>query len=162
MWHWFLDLFLFTLLILFMLDMLTFLWVNRCYAFFYHLMILTRGYLIFIDIDNFRNFNNHFGHFTGNKILRKVGLILLVESHFRAFRWGGDELAILLPWSSKAKAKELAERVRLRVERTNIEGLKVTITCAVARYEQIVDNLLLQAKRDNSKNRIIVGAGPES
>jgi len=71
------------------------------------------------------------------------------------FRYGGDELAVLLPWSNKEKALELAERIRQRIERIDIEGLKVTVTCAVARYEQTASNLLKQGK-GGGKNQVIV------
>ena len=155
MWHWFLDLFLLACLILFMVDKLTLLWVKRCYDMFYHLMVCTQGYLIFIDIDDFRNFNNRYGHRVGNKILRKIGCIILTESCCRGFRYGGDELVILLPWSAKDKAIKLAERIRSKVEKADIDNLKVTVTCAIAQYEEIADKLLLQAKSNSHKNRVV-------
>lgn len=155
MWHWLLDFLLIVCLFLFMIDKLTFLWVRRCYDIFYSLVVHTDGYLIFVDIDDFKSFNERFGHRTGDSILRKIGLILLKESHFRGFRYGGDELAILLPWSNKKETYQLAERIRARIEQTNVEGLGVTVTCAVAKYEEVADKLLLQAK-EGSKNKVII------
>jgi len=155
MWHWLIDSFLLVCLAYFMIDKLTFLWVRRCYDIFYSLVVHTGGYLIFVDIDDFKSFNERFGHRTGDSILRKIGLILLRESHFRGFRYGGDELAILLPWSKKEKAGELAERVRLEVEKANIGGLKVTISCAVVRYEEDASAFLRTAKR-NGKNCVVI------
>ncbi len=155
MWHWFLDLLLVACLILFMFDKLTFLWVRRCYDLFYSLVVRTGGYIVFIDIDNFGVFNTKHGHKVGDRILREVGKVLLKKSRLRAFRYGGDELAILLPWSSKEYAARLAQGVRSEVERSNINGLKVTVTCVVARYEEGVKNLLREGK-ENGKNQVIV------
>ena len=153
MWYWIIDVFLLVCLFIFMIDKLTFLWVRRCYDLFYHLMIRTGGHLIFIDIDDFGDFNNQYGHPMGNKILRRIGSILLFESCLRAFRYGGDELVILLPWTTKEKARQLAENIRIRIEQADIEGLGVTVTCAVAKDEETADKLLLQAK-GNGKNKV--------
>jgi len=154
MWHWLLDFLLIVCLFLFMIDKLTFLWVRRCYDIFYSFVVYADGYLIFVDIDDFKSFNERFGHRTGDSILRKIGLILLRESYFRGFRYGGDELVVLLPWSKKKKANELAERVRLEVEKANIGGLGVTVSCAVVRHEEDASEFLRMAKRDG-KNCVV-------
>jgi len=86
MWHWFFDLFCLGLLFSFMVDQLTFLWVRRVYYLVYRLMIWSKGYVIFIDIDNFKKFNDEYGYETGDKVLRRVGVILLTETRLRAFR----------------------------------------------------------------------------
>jgi len=155
MWHWLFDIFLASCLFLFMIDKLTLCWVRRCYDLFYHLMIRTNGYLIFVDIDNFKEFNNQYGHQAGDKTLRKIGFILLSESRLRAFRYGGDELVVLLPWTNKEKAYRLAEKIRVQIEKNNIEELRVTATCVVARTEEAASKLLLQNKKNNNKNKII-------
>lgn len=152
--HWLLDLFLLALLLLFMVDKLTFLWVRRVYDLVYRLMVWSNGHLIFIDIDNFKQFNDRYSHKTGDRILRKIGLILLAESRLRAFRYGGDELAILLPWGNKEKARQIAERVRVKIEKANIWGLGVTVSCAIAKYEEFADKVLKEAK-EKGKNRVI-------
>ena len=158
MWHWLIDIFLITCLFLFMIDKLTLCWVRRCYDLFYRLMVRTNGYLIFVDIDNFKEFNNQYGHQAGDKTLRKIGFILLSESRLRAFRYGGDELVVLLPWTNKKKAYQLAEKIRTKIERTNIEELWVTVTCAVAQNEETASKLLLQSKRggNENKNKVII------
>jgi len=156
MWHWIIDISLFFCLVYFMIDKLTLLWVRRCYDLIYHLMVRSGGCLVLLDVDNFKQFNDRYGHKMGNEILRQLGLIILTESRFRAFRYGGDEFAVLLPWAAKEKAVQLTERIRARVEGINIDGLKVTITCAVAHYEEAADMLLLQAKKSGNKNSTTV------
>ncbi len=121
----------------------------------YHLMIRSKGYIIFIDIDDFKKFNDEYGYETGDKVLRKVGVILLIESRLRAFRWGGEELCILLPWSSKDKAVQLAERVKQRIQEAGLGELKVTVSCGVAKYEEDARRLL-QAAKNNGKNQVLV------
>jgi diguanylate cyclase len=135
-----------------MIDKLTFLWVRRIYDLVYHLMVWRKGYMVFVDLDNFREINNRYGHPLGDKVLRKIGITLLVLSRFRAFRYGGDEFCIL--WSSKEKARQLAEKVRKKIEETDIEGLRITVTCVVAQYEEETSRLLNEAK-EKGKNRVI-------
>jgi diguanylate cyclase (GGDEF)-like protein len=74
--------------------------------------------LAFIDIDYFKQINDKYGHATGDAALRWVSSLLLgcVRDTDRAARYGGDELAVLLPETDAAGARVLAERLRGRVE----------------------------------------------
>lgn len=146
MWHWLLDFLLIVCFFFFMIDKLTLLWVRRCYGLFYSITYRTGGYLIFVDIDNFKKFNDQYGHKTGDKILRKIGKAVLAESRFRGFRYGGDELTVLLPWGNKDKAIRLAHRIRERVERENA-NLGVTVTCVVVKKEEQIQCLIKDAKK---------------
>jgi diguanylate cyclase (GGDEF)-like protein len=73
--------------------------------------------LIMIDIDNFKVFNDQFGHVAGDRALSAVASIL--KHQFRPrdvlVRFGGDEFAILLPEVNEASALSVADRVRLAV-----------------------------------------------
>jgi two-component system cell cycle response regulator len=73
--------------------------------------------LIMIDVDNFKDFNDRFGHIAGDRALSAVSRIL--RSHFRPrdvlIRYGGDEFAVLLPQVGLESALEIAERVRRSV-----------------------------------------------
>lgn len=154
MWHYFFEAVLLAILFYFMLDCLTLLWVRRCYDLAYGLMVRTRGHLIFIDVDDFRQFNTKYGHQTGDRVLRKVGKIIMRESCLRGFRYGGDEFAVLLPWTSEEKALNLAEKLRMAVERANVDGLEVTLTCVVGHYEQEVTEFLRYGKA-SGKNQVV-------
>ena len=69
---------------------------------------------LMIDIDRFKSINDGYGHLAGDNALKEIAH--RVESQIRsmdtAARFGGDELAILLPEASAAEAAKLAERIR--------------------------------------------------
>jgi diguanylate cyclase (GGDEF)-like protein len=73
--------------------------------------------LIMIDVDDFKDFNDRFGHIAGDRALSAVSRILL--KHFRPrdvlVRYGGDEFAVLLPQVGVESAVEIADRVRRSV-----------------------------------------------
>ena len=73
--------------------------------------------LIMIDVDNFKEFNDRFGHIAGDHALSAVAMIL--KKHFRPndilVRYGGDEFAVLLPDVGHDQALTIADRVRQRV-----------------------------------------------
>jgi diguanylate cyclase (GGDEF)-like protein len=73
--------------------------------------------LIMIDIDNFKDFNDRFGHIAGDRALTAVANLL--KEHFRPndilIRYGGDEFAVLLPGVDDEQALTIADRVRQRV-----------------------------------------------
>ena len=68
--------------------------------------------LIILDIDQFKQVNDHFGHQTGDLVLQEVGSKLreLVRNSDHVARIGGDEFAILFPETRRDQARELAER----------------------------------------------------
>lgn len=74
--------------------------------------------LLFIDIDDFKKFNDLYGHWEGDFVLKKIGE--LIKKNIReidmAFRYGGEEFVVLLPETSNKEAIEVAERIRLVIE----------------------------------------------
>jgi len=73
--------------------------------------------LILIDLDFFKDFNDKKGHLAGDKMLAKVGRLMKmsVRNVDMAFRYGGDEFAVLLPQATTDDAFVVAERIRGRV-----------------------------------------------
>lgn len=73
--------------------------------------------LIMIDIDNFKEFNDQFGHIAGDRALSAVAAIL--QHQFRPrdllVRYGGDEFAVLLPEVAEERGMTIADRVRKAV-----------------------------------------------
>ncbi len=73
--------------------------------------------LIMIDVDNFKDFNDKFGHIAGDRALSAVAQLL--KQYFRPndilVRYGGDEFAVLLPGVDDEQALAIADRVRQRV-----------------------------------------------
>lgn len=95
--------------------------------------------LVLIDIDHFKAVNDTHGHLTGDRVLKGVAAIL--RRHARAAdlpaRYGGEELAILLPETDLEGARRLAERVRSAVEAARFRDdaggeVRVTISAGAA------------------------------
>lgn len=70
--------------------------------------------LLLIDIDHFKQYNDQYGHPEGDAALRRVAAQVKksVRSSDMAFRYGGEELAVLLPACPKAQAADVAEKLR--------------------------------------------------
>jgi diguanylate cyclase (GGDEF)-like protein len=80
--------------------------------------------LIMLDLDDFKAYNDIYGHQSGDQALRKLAWLLQrsSRSYDLVARYGGDEFVIILPETSKKMAAEVAERIRGAVEKAAIEG----------------------------------------
>lgn len=99
--------------------------------------------LIFIDIDHFKNINDHHGHLIGSKTLVEMGQLII--KGLRAIdivaRYGGDEFVVVLPQTTPKAAALIAERIRAAVEQNVFlkkegYGFKVTASFGVASYPE--------------------------
>jgi diguanylate cyclase (GGDEF)-like protein len=96
--------------------------------------------LIMMDIDKFKDFNDRYGHQAGDEVLKAVSHIILGNCRDIdiAARYGGEELAIILPETPHYEAMIVAERIRSAVEDTIIEfqsrKLGVSISIGIASY----------------------------
>jgi len=76
-----------------------------------------QGYPIFlalIDVDNFKKYNDQYGHPAGDKLLQDIGKILREctrENVDWCFRFGGDEFALIIPYASREQVEQIAERI---------------------------------------------------
>jgi diguanylate cyclase (GGDEF)-like protein len=79
--------------------------------------------IVLIDLDHFKQVNDTYGHVAGDAALRWVSSVVAqcVRDTDRAARYGGDELAVLLPETDQVGACVLAERIRARVSATGLE-----------------------------------------
>jgi len=94
---------------------------------------------VMIDLDHFKQVNDTFGHLNGDAVLAELASILssgLRESDVCA-RYGGEEFALILPETTEAGARVLAERIRAKVAAATFPGgLKLTISVGVAATEE--------------------------
>ena len=99
--------------------------------------------LVFLDLDEFKRFNDTYGHAHGDEVLRRVALTL--DETFRrggdlVARYGGEEFAVVLPGVDAKRAGLYAERLRRRVWRLAIPNAasrasdRVTISAGVATW----------------------------
>ena len=88
--------------------------------------------LLFFDLDDFKHVNDTMGHLAGDEVLKRVGEIIMLEKRSEDIgaRYGGEELTILLPETSKVDGWLLGERIRQKIEQDEIhyEGKKIKIT----------------------------------
>jgi two-component system cell cycle response regulator len=79
--------------------------------------------LIMLDLDDFKAYNDIYGHQSGDQALRKLAWLLQrsSRSYDLVARYGGDEFVIILPETSKKMAAEVAERIRGAIERAAFE-----------------------------------------
>jgi diguanylate cyclase (GGDEF)-like protein len=91
-----------------------------------------------MDLDRFKNINDNYGHQLGDTILQTVAKIFshsLRRSGDFTARWGGEEFVVLLPNTPLDGALEVAENIRLDVEKMGIpfaeQILKITISIGV-------------------------------
>lgn len=87
---------------------------------------------IFIDIDNFKDINDTFGHNAGDQVLKNISQLLLnkVRRTDIVGRWGGEEFVIILPETDLHMAEELAAKLRVAVFEAKF-SVDHTISCSL-------------------------------
>ena len=134
--------------------------------------------LVMLDIDDFKAVNDRLGHVAGDEVLRAVARTMRVDRRETdlAARYGGEELALILPGADLDGAARAAERIRRAVEELDLplpgpdgESLRVTLSAGVAVFGHgaedapglvaAADDALYQAKR-SGKNRVARADSP--
>jgi diguanylate cyclase (GGDEF)-like protein len=121
--------------------------------------------LILIDVDDFGNYNNNYGHQQGDILLREIGRLLKENTRVIDVvgRYGGEEFIILLPNAKSTEAAPVAERIRAVIEQARFNE-KVTVSIGLVicmdrriRAEELIreaDKSLYEAK-SKGKNTIV-------
>ena len=93
--------------------------------------------LLMMDLDSFKGFNDTYGHPAGDALLQTVAkaIVTATRQNDQAYRYGGDEFALLLIGASRGHAEEVAARVRSAVRETvrgsAVGGFGVNVTASV-------------------------------
>ncbi|MBA7509287.1 Diguanylate cyclase DgcM [subsurface metagenome] len=119
--------------------------------------------VIMFDIDNFKNYNDNFGHESGNKLLKNVGNIInnsIREGVDLGFRFGGDEFLILINQAEERITLGIAGRIREKFLELNYKHLDLSMGieyyksgCSIKDLIIRVDKKVYRAKK--SKKKII-------
>jgi len=117
--------------------------------------------VLLFDIDDFKQVNDRYGHSCGDTVLIKLASLIrrCLRNSDMVARYGGDEIAILLPETEKSMATEVAEKVRGLIEETSFEWNRESfnITCSIgiasAPDDRIVDWNDLLDKADQALYR---------
>lgn len=130
--------------------------------------------LVLIDVDSFKDYNDYYGHLAGDACLRKVAGIIEAEAGKAggtAYRYGGEEFAVLLPGCDNDAGRAVADRIRQAVESSAIpheavdKDAKVTISVGVAsaahgifadseQWIQAADQALYRAKKQGRNSTV--------
>lgn len=124
---------------------------------------------LMIDIDNFKQFNDHYGHLVGDAILRQASKIISEAIRQIDFcgRYGGEEFSVVLAETDREQANFAAERIRQAIATASIrvydEELKVTVSIGVSTFPDnalnmqdaidLADQALYLAK-ETGKNKV--------
>ncbi|KAF0106663.1 MAG: diguanylate cyclase [Anaerolineaceae bacterium] len=103
---------------------------------------------VIADVDEFKAFNDRYGHVIGDQVLRQVAQAL--KNNLRdgdvLGRYGGEEFSILLPFTNLDTARQVAERLRERVAAAGVKTdtglLAVTVSVGLAEFDPKMDRLL--------------------
>src|SRR5712691_1835288 len=130
--------------------------------------------LIMLDIDDFKNINDRAGHRTGDVALQMLADTIRSElrSVDTAVRFGGDEFVVILPQANVDGALIVAERLRSRIEQTEVPGFgQMTGSFGLATFPvhaSSLDTLLVAADRalygakHSGRNRVCLPSGESS
>ncbi len=125
--------------------------------------------LLMLDLDNFKAFNDAYGHIEGDQVLMRLGQVInrCLRHADSAYRYGGEEFTILLPMTTGVDGAVIAERIRTEIKKEHFspvpdQGVHLTVSIGLAQYKpqedrkdfvQRVDQLMYQGKK-NGKDRV--------
>jgi diguanylate cyclase (GGDEF)-like protein/PAS domain S-box-containing protein len=124
---------------------------------------------LILDLDDFKAFNDTYGHVEGDQVLRRFGQVFkrCLRQTDSAYRYGGEEFTILMPMTTSEDGAITAERIRTEFKNETFspvpgQDVHVTVSIGLAQYKpqegikvfvQRVDQLMYKAKK-NGKDRV--------
>ncbi|WP_303673332.1 GGDEF domain-containing protein [Vampirovibrio chlorellavorus] len=133
--------------------------------------------VLLLDVDNFKQINDHYGHASGDEVLQKVASVLLnikpPQGKAMAFRYGGEELVVVLTNTSPVEAEQVAETARVYIQKLKLDlapehSISASVGCCTLQFSETLaqmaltsadllakaDALMYQAKQ-TGKNRVV-------
>jgi diguanylate cyclase len=127
--------------------------------------------LVMMDIDHFKRVNDSFGHLVGDKVLKYFATLLkkYVAEHHHVARYGGEEMAIIMPDTTLTEAFYLIEQIRKVLDKSQLKHKgeetigKVTVSAGIASLRAAdtaytfidrADNALYRAK-ETGRNKVV-------
>jgi diguanylate cyclase (GGDEF)-like protein/PAS domain S-box-containing protein len=128
--------------------------------------------LLLLDIDDFKVYNDTYGHIEGDNVLFRLGQIIkrCLRKEDSAYRYGGEEFTIILPMTTKEEGLVTAERIREELKKENFspksdKEIYLTVSIGLAQYKKNedmkpfvnrADHLMYKSKK-NGKDQICCG-----
>lgn len=120
--------------------------------------------LLMLDIDDFKSFNDTYGHVEGDQVLWRLGHVVkrCLRQTDSAYRYGGDELTVILPMTTSGEGVVTAERIRMELKKETFsptpgQEIHVMVSIGLGQYQRQegmkefvkrVDRLMYQGKMD--------------
>lgn len=127
--------------------------------------------LLLLDIDQFKSYNDTFGHLEGDRVIQTMGKVVVDCTRTSVdigFRYGGDEFTIILPEADQDQAQQIAERIRKGFEARKFDRLTLSIGLMSYRegdslrgFISSADAAMYDAKRSGGNSVFIYHAGDE-
>ncbi|GAB2707546.1 GGDEF domain-containing protein [Aliiglaciecola aliphaticivorans] len=135
-------------------------------------LTLDKCCLALIDIDHFKKINDNYGHQMGDLVLKAVAKKIqsCCREQAQAFRYGGEEFAVIMPGLEQSRARQMADVMRRQIEKINVKDRRtgeslgdITVSIGVAQLEtnedsthfiERADKLMYDAKR-LGRNRVM-------
>jgi diguanylate cyclase (GGDEF)-like protein len=99
--------------------------------------------LVLLDLDNFKTYNDIYGHPSGDKLLNQIARTVKrsIRTGDRAFRYGGDEIIVILPETTMEDAYTVAERIREQIA-AEMEAKEIAVTCSIGLASYPADGVI--------------------
>jgi diguanylate cyclase (GGDEF)-like protein len=107
--------------------------------------------LLMFDLDNFKQYNDLYGHLEGDQVLKKIGEVIknsIRNNVDSGYRYGGDEFAALLIGATRNQALHIAERIRSTIQEAGFE--KITVSIGLAEFKDQMDIESFVKSADNA------------
>jgi two-component system, cell cycle response regulator len=127
--------------------------------------------LLIMDIDFFKNYNDNWGHLEGDKVLMRIGKVitLCIRTMDTAYRYGGEEFAILLPETDIEKSAVVGNRIRKEISDISFtpkgdEKVHITVSFGATEYIKNEDfhefikrcDMALYKSKETGRNKLTI------